>query len=329
MDLDPEPGAVAIARVGAASVWGTLRDVRTELYRDQDVEDTLHRIPMPATGAGRVELLTRDYVPVLNGHPPAGVPRAAAQWWQNAQHARDGIFADVEHAVRPFSPGLAVIGGRGDAESRLRQIRECREERRSFLSVSLTGSLRNLLVSGAPDALAVSVLVWMRGTPLAAAVVTVNSALAADCSSAFRLRLPSGEWEQITEDTGRQPADNGHVVLPDDMRAGEAWLRGMFHDIHYSRLTSATITDTLLNHSVPVGVNSSSAPLDAALPLVAAAHGFTVRPLTNERGPGWEPWEAGAQILRALTRGARIPELVIARDQVTAGNLARVLQPRT
>ncbi|GAB2573226.1 hypothetical protein GCM10027168_02710 [Streptomyces capparidis] len=317
-----------MARVGAASVWSSLRDVHTELYQDEDVEDTLHRIPMPTTGRGRVELLAKDYASPADTRPPAGVPRAAAQWWQNVQHARDTLFADAEHALRPHVPGLKVVGALGDGRSRLAQVQRCREEKRSFLSLSISGSLRNFLVTGAGDTLAVSILVWLPGGPLAAAVVTANSALAADCGSAYRLRPAYAEWERITEDTSRQPADTGHVVLPVEMRSSDAWLRGVFHDIHYSRLTSATITDALLSHSVPVAVSSSSAPLDSALPLVAAAHGFTVRPLAPERSPAWAPWEAAARVLRALTEGTPLPELIISRDQLTAGSLARVLQLR-
>ncbi|GGO92995.1 hypothetical protein [Wenjunlia tyrosinilytica] len=317
------PGAPEIARLSAAAVQGTLRGVHAGLYRDPDVEETLHQIPMPRTHAGHIDLLAEDYVPLPDRRPPTAAPGAAAQWWQNTQFASDSLFAELEYAVRSRVRGIEVIGAKGDGAARLSQAQACREENRPFVSLSINGSLRNSLTTGLPDRMAVSILVWMSGA-LAAAVVTTRFALAGDCSSAYRLRVPEDEWEEITEDTTRQPADGGHVVLPQGMMEKKNRLRATYHDIYFADVTSAAITDALLAHSAPAGVNSSCAVLDAALALVAAAHGLTVRPL-GEFGPAWKPWTASAAIMRALSQGTGIPDLVIARDEVTARDLAQLL----
>jgi hypothetical protein len=66
--------------------------------------------------------------------------------------------------------------------------------------------------------------------------------------------------------------------------------------------------------------------LNSAIALVAAAHKLSVR-LCNREGARLEPWDASRLLSLALSEEAptSFPDLIIARDEVTAKKLAQLL----
>ncbi|NUL02558.1 hypothetical protein HRW07_04725 [Streptomyces lunaelactis] len=314
----------AIARGVAETAVDSISGIRTGLSRDPDVNDAQDLVPGPRTNEEQVALLRDEYTPDPGRRPPAGVPGAAEFWETTAQAAREQVFTDIRTGLKAFSASAAMdvelVGAKGDTEDRIALVRQCVLDDRPVVSISFTGSLRDLLITGNPRVMSLSILVKVPGAQLTAAVATAHSGLTADCSSAYRLRLPEGEWEELSEDTSRQPAEQGYIVLPRQMIRFASVLEEHYPHIDYVHDTCSAITEALLSHNVPVAMHYSGTVLDSAIVLVAAAHGLAVRPLADASRmlPSWK----GSQLLmNTLKEGGDIPDLIVARDEMTAKTL--------
>ncbi|MEU4494207.1 hypothetical protein AB0F96_12345 [Streptomyces sp. NPDC023998] len=316
--------SASIARGIAETAVGSISGVRAGLSRDPDVNDAHNLVPGPRTNEEQVALLLDEYTPGPGDRPPAGVPRTAEFWETTAQAGRERIFTDIRASLTaydiPDATDIELVGAKGDTEDRIALVRQCLLDDRPVVSASFTGSLKRLLITGNPRAMSLSILVKIPGAPLSAAVVTPNSGLTADCSSAYRLRLPEVEWEELNEDTGRQPAEQGYILLPRQMRRLEPVLEEHYPDIEYAHDTCSAITEALLSHNVPVALHYSGTVLDSAIVLVAAAHKLAVRPLADG-GRALPSWMGSQLLMSALKEGVDIPDLIVARDEVTAKTL--------
>jgi hypothetical protein len=263
-------------------------------------------------------------------HPPAVSFGAESFWGERVAHARGRLFrvAEAELAQLGADMGMSffLIGAEGDPAERLEDFRSRILEGRPGVSLSVTGDLEKLLAHGNPRAASISVLVWMPSPPLAAATVTLESALTADCDSAYRLSA-LGEWEQLTEDTPVAAAGEGHLVVPGSLMTRAHLLKDEYPKISYEDETTSAIIQAVLNHSVPVAIHASGHVLDSAILLVAAAHTYklAVR-LCDARVTPMTPWEASKLLFRAIKEGKpTLPDVVIARDKATAERIAGLI----
>jgi hypothetical protein len=197
---------------------------------------------------------------------------------------------------------------------------------RPAIAISPKGLLRKALSSGDSSRGSLSVLVTMAPRqPLAAATVTLDSVLTADCSCAYRFGTWGMEWEELLADTAYPPAEPGCLVLPEDLRHRGDRLRAAGFEPDFVPETASAILRAVVNHSVPAGIHYSGHVLESAILLIAAARGLSVR-LHNSKGTPLKPWDASRLLFRAIRDDApTIPGLIVARDEITALRVAQEL----
>ncbi|GGO94688.1 hypothetical protein [Wenjunlia tyrosinilytica] len=325
----PRTTAVGIARGGAEVVSRALRSSSTALHQAVDIDDSDRTVSMPqARDAKRFMRLlsdTDDFHLTPDRRPPVGAPHAEEHWGTITQRTIEAILTAFDKYMRDNHGNVDVIGAQAEsADTCLAQAKHALARKRSFASISITGSPKNLLSVGDHHAASISMLVHIPGHPVGASVVTANCALTADCSSAWRLRLPEQEWEEFSKETPRPPADRDHLVLPRAVREHDGVLKRTFPEIHHVGDTSAAITEALIHRSAAAAVHNASPALDCAVVLAAAGHGFTVRP-QSERGPVWKDFQVGPFIREAIAKGQPLPSLILGRDETVVAELARQL----
>jgi hypothetical protein len=316
--------SAAIARAAAEEAVRAVADVSTGLVRDLEVDASRQVLPQPCTPSEQLALLY-DETPPPPAPTVAGIPGAADFWRATTMEGVAAISVRLWERTDLCSEKVRIIGPYGSPAERLEQVRACIAHEQAFVSIALCGSLKRLLVTGNPWAASVSVLAKMPGEPIAAAVATVRHALAADCSDAYRLLLPEGEWKVRSEDDVLHPAAPGYVILPSELRgAAEPLLERFYKHPDFVDDTASAIAEALLSNHVPLAVHYGGHILEAAVVLVAAAHGFVVRPLVPG-GTVLRPWQCTRLLTSALTSGVGIPRLVLGRDEVNAKNLTHHL----
>ncbi|MGW5782649.1 hypothetical protein ACWEWK_01490 [Streptomyces sp. NPDC003757] len=317
-----------LARATAEEAVRAIAGGSSDLVRDLDVDQSRHVLPWPRSPHEKLALL-HDPAPLRAVPPVAGMPRARAFWRDKTV----GAIGDISSGVRGMlwertdldTDALEIIGPHGDPARRLEQVRRCIAEDRAFVSVALCGSLQDLLVTSHPWAASLSVLAKVPGEPIAAAVATARQAMAADCSDAYRLLLPEGDWKLRTEDDVRHPVAPGYAILPTEFRTLPSPLpEQLCAHVQFADDTASAITEALIGGHIPLAVYHGGHVLESAVVLVAAAHGFFVRPLT-EGGTVLEPWQCSGLLASSLARGADIPGLVLGRYEINAKNLAQHL----
>jgi hypothetical protein len=257
---------------------------------------------------------------------PQAHPPAESFWGERIADTRGRLFRVVQAELAALGADMgtsfSLVGVEGDLAERLEILRGHILEGRPVVSLSMTGDLEKLLAHGDPRAASFSVLVWLPTPPLAAATVTLESALTADCDSAYRMSVP-GEWELLTEDTPVAAAGEGHLVFPRSLMSRAHLLTDDYPEISYEDETASVIIQAVLNHSVPVAIHSSGHVLDSAILLVAAAHRYklAVR-MCDARVTPMASWEASKLLYRAIRDGKPLPDVVIARDKAVAERIA-------
>ncbi|KOT99636.1 MULTISPECIES: hypothetical protein [Streptomyces] len=326
--VPPTPRISAeLARATAEEAVRAIAGGSSHLVRDLDVDQSRHVLPQPQSPSEKLALL-HDRTRPRPAPPVAGVPRARAFWREMTVNA----LTDISSAVRGTlwertdldTDALDIVGPHGDPATRLEQIRTCIEKKRSFVSIALCGSLQDLLVTGHPWAASLSILAKAPGEPIAAAVATARQAMAADCSDAYRLLLPEGDWKMRTEDDVHHPVAPGYVILPKELRVPSPLPEQLGAHAQFADDTASAITEALIGGHIPLAVYHGGHVLQSAVVLVAAAHGFFVRPLT-EGGTVLAPWQCAGLLASSLSKGTDIPGLVLGRYEINAKNLAQHL----
>lgn len=271
-----------------------------------------------------VHIDSRSDVPTPQTHPPA-----EAFWGGRVARARRRLFRVAQEELAKLDADMGtsfqLIGAEGDPAERLELFRGHILDGRPVVSLSVTGDLEKLLAHGDARAASLSVLVWLPTPPLAAATVTLESVLTADCDSAYRMTAARG-WELLTKDTPVPAAGEGHLVFPRSRLARAHLLTDEYPEISYEDETTSVIIQAVLNHSVPVAIHPSGHVLDSAILLVAAAHTYKVAVrLCDARVTRMTPWEAGKLLYHAIKEGQpALPDVVIARDKTTAERIAKL-----
>ncbi|MFC8412936.1 hypothetical protein [Streptomyces coelicoflavus] len=325
--MQPTPTiSVELARSAAEEAVRAIAGKSSHLARDLDVDQSRHVLPQPKSPADKLALL-RDQVPARSARPAAGIPRARAFWQDTTEGTLGDIASEVRRTLgkRTDRGSLEVIGPYGNPARRLEQISVCIAENRPFVSMALCGSLQDLLVTSQPWAASLSILAKAPGEPIAAAVASARQAMAADCSDAYRLLLPEGDWQRRSgEETSRSVAP-GYIILPKEFSTRAVRLpEGLCAHTDFVEDTASAITEALIGGHVPLAVHHGGHVLESAVVLVAAAHGFFVRPLT-EGGALLKPWQCTGLLSSALAEGADIPELVLGRSEINAKELCQYL----
>lgn len=318
-------GSGGIVRIAAEASYDALHALRDDSVQPPDVNGR----PAGFDALQAVRGLLGPYEPARTAGPPVGVVEQERSWGDMAAALLPGIVSAVGTAVRHLEnrsgQPVEVVGAHGDAAQRLAELREFMRAGRPVVSVSATGPLDRLLITGRPDVASLSLLCWMPEQPLAAATVTTESVLTADCSDAYRLRHRPREWEQLLDDTKYPVPQPGYVVLPDSLAWDRERVLTEFAHPEFVEETTSAIIQAVLNHSVPAAIHVSGDVLNSAILLVAAGHGLSVRLHTSE-GAALTPWDASKMLFKAVRAGDPvIPGLVVARDDVTALRLARHL----
>ncbi|SPE99512.1 hypothetical protein [Streptomyces sp. MA5143a] len=335
--------SVHVATVVAEALYAQQRETLYGARRPVDVDQAHARLagydPVEAVRALRDP---HTYDPTL--HPPAAattrevsgvvspvLPRRTSGE-PSPEEERADFLARLFRAAREvldrlgeeMGTPIALIGAEGEHEERLELFRSHVLAERPVVSVSVTGCPQALLIRGDARAASLSVLVWLPSPPLAAATVTLESALIADCTSAYRLS-PEGEWEELTEDTPAVSPGTGYLVFPWSMVARADLLTKEFPKIEFQEETTSAIIQAVLNHRVPAAIHPSGEVLDSAILLVAAAQGLTVR-LHDVEGTPMTALEASKMLFRAVREGSpTLPGVIIARGQETAQWVAELL----
>ncbi|MFF7261707.1 hypothetical protein ACFZCL_15675 [Streptomyces sp. NPDC008159] len=333
--------SVHVATVVAEALYAQQRETLYGARRPVNVDQAHTRLPgYDPFEAVRALRDPHTYDPTL--HPPAAAPtrepsgapplsRGASGESSLEEECAD-FLARLFRVAREVLDGLgeemgtpiALIGAEGKHEERLELFRRHVLDRRPVVSVSVTGCPQALLIRGDARAASLSVLVWLPSPPLAAATVTLESALIADCTSAYRLS-PEGEWEELTEDTPAVSPGTGYLVFPWSMVARADLLTKEFPKIEFQEETTSAIIQAVLNHRVPAAIHPSGEVLDSAILLVAAAQGLTVR-LHDVEGTPMTALEASKMLFRAVREGSpTLPGVIIARGQETAQSVAELL----
>ncbi|UUU25530.1 hypothetical protein [Streptomyces sp. DSM 40750] len=316
-----------MATVVAEALCTEQRNSLYAIRRPVDVDHAHTRLP-GYDAPEAVRALRDPYEFDPGAHPPAGVPAREQSWEERIAAFRERLFRVAEAALGGLGEEMGVsfslIGAEGSREERRELFRSHIRQGRPTVSISETGSLEALLVRGDPRAASLSVLVWLPKPPMAAATVTLESALTADCTSAYRVSA-AGEWELLTEDTPTATPGPGHLVFPWSLVSRADRLAKEYPHIDFQEETTSAIIQAVLNHSVPAAIHPSGDVLDSAILLVAAAHGLAVR-LYDSKGAPMIPWEASKLLHQAIRDGEpRLPGVVIARDEFTAQRVAALL----
>jgi hypothetical protein len=325
----PPRTSMEIAKVAAEAAMQAVAGVREGLVRDLDVDDSRHVLPMPRDAADQVRLLF-DQQAVPQVPPIRGVPQATRAWRDTTLQCIDTVAHRVRHALwegertAPHADDLEIIGPHGDPKTNLARVHTCITENRPFVSVTVCGSLQSLLVTGHPWAASLSIVAKVPGEPPAFAVATAEHALAADCSEAYQLLLPEGLWKLRTEDDTQRPVAHGYLIMPRERRDLETYLEQFYEHTEYVDDTASAIAEAMLSNHMPLAFHYTGHVLQAAVVVVAAAHGFVVRPLTPGGGV-MKPWECTRMLSSALTQGVDIPPIVLGQNEVYAKNLAQHL----
>ncbi|MFE4824785.1 hypothetical protein ACFRFU_52355 [Streptomyces sp. NPDC056704] len=314
--------ADGIAGTTAQAVFRSLQDIGKDLEQGLDMEEKL-----PQDEELRH---VRDLESLYEGQrPPWSGREGQARYWDELEASLlPRIAGDVQSALEKVNNTsgvpLSVIGAKGSLEERTDEFREHILSGRPVVSISVTGCLRRLFATGDARSASVSILVWLPGHPLHAAVVTTQSALMSDCSNAHRLR-PNGEWVQMLGEPLIPDPEPGYVVLPRSLSRLEARLRREYSDPIFVDDTASTIIQAVLNRAVPAAVHFSEGVLNSAIVLVSAGHGMAVRLYSG--GKVMNPWGASKILYRAATGNTPFVEgLVIAREEVTALRLSRIVE---
>ncbi|WP_409091759.1 hypothetical protein [Streptomyces scabiei] len=316
-----------MATVVAEALFRYQRSALHQIRRPVDVDVADGQLP-GYDAPEAVRALQDPYEFDPGAHPPAGVPARELSWEERNAAFRRGLFRAVEAVLaelgEELGTSISLIGAEGSREEQRQLFARHVGAGLPTVSIVATGSLESLLVRGDARAASLSALVWMGEPPLAAATVTLESALTADCTSAYRLSV-EGEWELLTEDTPTVTPGPGHLVFPWSLVSRADRLAKEFPHIDFQEDTTSAIIQAVLNNSVPAAIRPSGDVLDSAILLVAAAHGLAVR-LYDAKGAPMTPWEAGKLLYQAL-KGAEpaLPGVVIAHDEFTAQRVTALL----
>ncbi|WP_200309117.1 hypothetical protein [Streptomyces adelaidensis] len=321
------PGSVHVATVVAEALLTELRSGLYGVRRPVNVDHSHTHLPgYDAPEAVRALQVPYEFDP--GAHQPAGVPARELSWEERVTDVREGLFRVAETVLgelgEEMGTSLFLIGAEGSRAERRELFRDRIRAGRPTVSLAETGSLETLLVGGDARAASLSILVWLPNWPLAAATVTLESALTADCTSAYRLSV-AGEWELLTEDTPAATPGPGYLVVPWSLVSRVDRLTAAYPRIEFHDETTSVIIQAVLNHSVPAAIHPSGDVLDSAVLLIAAAHGLAVR-LYDAKGAPMVPWEASKLLFRAVKEGEpTLPGVVIARDEFTAQRVSALL----
>ncbi|MFF3487364.1 hypothetical protein ACFYXC_29400 [Streptomyces sp. NPDC002701] len=317
--------ADGISGLSASTIFDTLRTFRDELEQGQDADQKLPQDD-ELRHVRELESLD-DPCPPWNGRP------AQTRFWDTFEASLmprivGAVQKALDRVTNTAGVPITVIGAKGSLEERTDDFREHILNSRPVVSISATGCLRRLFVTGAANAASLSVLVWLPNHPLHAAAVTVDSALMSDCTNAHRL-LPDGTWMQMLGEPQLPDPEPGHIVLPKSVTGLEDRLRREYKNLIVVDDTSSTIIQAVLNRAVPAAIHVSEGVLNSAIVLVSAGHGMAVR-LYSNGGAVTRPWDASKILYKAATGSTPFVEgLVIARDEVTARRLGRLVEDET
>ncbi|GGX97510.1 hypothetical protein [Streptomyces fructofermentans] len=313
--------ADGIAGLSASTIFGTLRTIRQELEQGRDADQ-----PLPQDEELRH---VRDLESLDDPCPPWNGLAAQAHFWDTLEASlmpriAGEVQAALERVTNTAGVPITVIGAKGSLDERTAEFREHVLSGRPVVSISATGCLRRLFATGDAASASLSVLVWLPNHPLHAAAVTVESALMSDCTNAHRL-LPCGTWIQMLGEPLVPDPEPGCIVLPRSLSGLETGLRREYQHLLFVDDTSSAIIQAVLNRAVPAAVHFSEGVLNSAIVLVSAGHGMAVR-LYGSGGSATKPWDASKILYKAATGGTPFVEgLVIARDEITARRLGRIV----
>ncbi|MGC4986603.1 hypothetical protein ACLQ18_39430 [Streptomyces sp. DT193] len=319
--------ADGIAGRTAETVFDTLRAINTQLLHGQDVDKKLDQNEELSRVLDLQNLYEDDQRP-----PGAGVVGQSRFWDELQESVMPRIVRDVDEALRNVAndSGLpvTVIGETGDVDARTDMVRKHIQSSQPVVSISPTGDWRKFFTTGDARSASLSILVWLPRWPLHAAVVTAESVLMSDCSNAYRMS-PAGQWTQMLGEPLVPEPEPGYIVVPQSMRHMEARLRDEYEHPIFVEDTASAITEAVLNRAVPAAVHLSEGALNSALLLVSAGHGMSVR-LYSSSGTLKKPWDASRTLYNAIMRTTPFVEnLVIARDEVTARRVGRIVEEET
>ncbi|WP_405833947.1 hypothetical protein [Streptomyces sp. NBC_01176] len=317
--------ADGIAGLSASTIFGTLRTIRQELEQGQDADQKLPQDD---------ELRHVRALESLDDPCPPWSGRAGqTRFWDTFEASLmprivGAVHTALERVSNTAGVPITVIGAKGSLEERTEEFREHILSGRPVVSISATGCLRRLFVTGDANAASLSVLVWLPDHPLHAAAVTAESALMSDCTNAHRL-LPSGTWIQMLGEPLVPDPEPGYIVLPRSVTGLEKRLRREYQNLIVVDDTSSAIIQAVLSRAVPAAIHFSEGVLNSAIVLVSAGHGMAVR-LYSNGGNVTEPWGASKILYKAATGNTPFVEgLVIARDEITARRLGRIVEDET
>ncbi|MFD9322770.1 hypothetical protein ACFWDQ_34845 [Streptomyces sp. NPDC060053] len=259
--------------------------------------------------------------------PPSGIPRQAEYWDDKAVQARRRLTRAVERKLHEVSnisgKPVTVLGADGCLDERTSAFRACVAQDRPVVSVSDSGCLRRWLSTNDSNATSLSIITFIPGRPLYAAVVTAGTALLSDCSGSWRLTLADG-WQAMTGEPLVADPDPNYIVLPRALEHLAAGLCKHYEEPIFPRDTSSAIAQAVLGGAVPVAVHFTEHVLNSAIFPVAVGHGMAVRVDTGKLIE--KPWDASRHLYKALTGEIAFgDEHVIARDMWAIKRATRVL----
>ncbi|MGW1326636.1 hypothetical protein ACWD64_29340 [Streptomyces antibioticus] len=259
--------------------------------------------------------------------PPSGVPRQTEYWVGKAVRARRRLTDAVAKNLRAVSNvggrPVTVLGADGCLDERTLAFRARVARDEPVVSVSDSGCLRRWLSTTDGNAASLSIITYVPGRPLYAAVVTAGAALLSDCSGSWRLTLADG-WQAMTGEPLVADPDPDHIVLPQALEHLAPGLSRHYAEPIFPRDTSSAIARAVLGGAVPVAVHFTEHVLNSAILPVAVGHGMAVRVDSGRLIE--KPWDASRHLYQALT--GEIPfgeEHVIARDMWAIKRATRVL----
>ncbi|GHD52475.1 hypothetical protein [Streptomyces galbus] len=281
---------------------------------------------LPETDLHKVLDLSTLWQPARK-RPPSGVPGQAEHWDDKANKARRRLTQAVEKNLHEVSntsgKPVTVLGADDCLDKRAEAFRACIAQDEPVVSVSASGCLRRWLSANDSSATSLSILTFIPGRPLYAAVVTPGTALLSDCSGSWRLTLADG-WTAMTGEPLVADPDPSYIVLPSDLEPLGPALRRHYQELIFSRDTSSVIAQAVLGGAVPVAVHFTEHVLNSAIFPVAVGHGMVVRVDSGKLIE--KPWDASRHLYKALT--GEIPfgdEHVIARDLWAIKRATRIL----
>ncbi|MEU4653731.1 hypothetical protein AB0G32_07275 [Streptomyces sp. NPDC023723] len=293
--------------------------------------DMTERLPA-VVELDKVIALRQEWSGSPRHRPPADVPRPEQHWQAWAEQAMRRIVRAVEDALREAGEAggqpIAVLGADGGLDERTTAFRDHVHARRPVVSVSASGSIRRWLTTRDPTSVSLSVLTYIPGRPLYAAVVTPTAALLSDCSGSWHLTLGTG-WQAMTGEPSYPDPDPQYIVLPRTLEHLSARLRRFYREPLFPYDTSSAIAQAVLSGAVPVAVHFTGPVLDAAILPVAIGYGLIVS-LPDSGELLEKPWEASKHLYKAVTGEISFgADLVIARDLWAARRISSVLRRET